>query len=118
MSGDGLKTITVLTSAGLLAFTLAGCAAISGSGSTKSISVTVSERGVIHVGGNTVAMSSLAGKLKSAGCGPETRIRIMVPRGTSREFMSEMTRRLASAGFKRIIFAFPRKSTVSIGRQK
>jgi len=84
----------------LLALTKIGC-------NTHSILVSVSHDNKIMVDGKRIELSQLAGKLKSMDVKTDTCIKISVPKDKPTSIMSEISRNLASAGFRKVIFVGP-----------
>lgn len=93
----------------LLALATAGCGMTGNNLSNNTIHVSVSQGGDITVNGKTTELSQLAGKLKSLGATADTCIKVSVPKETPTSTMSEITRNLASAGFRKIIFTRPKQ---------
>jgi len=58
----------------------------------------------------TVTIAKLPAKLKSAGATPSTIIRILTQKNTSQMTMKEVSRALASSGYRNFMFTMPRQA--------
>lgn len=88
----------------LLTLTTTGCNTRGDKFPDNSILVSVSDDNRITVDGKRIELSRLAGKLKSMGVKADTCIKISVPKDRPTLIMSEISRNLASAGFRKVIF--------------
>jgi hypothetical protein len=89
---------------------LAGCGTPGGDGSLDSVQVRVSPGGAVSVNGKTVALVHLTDRLASLGATPRTRITVMIPRDESASAIESIAGRLASAGYRKVVFTRPRRA--------
>jgi biopolymer transport protein ExbD len=98
-----------------LAISMTGCAttpAVSDH-SSDSIALTLTASGTILLNGRETPPDRLAKRLRSAGATLDTPISIDIAADTPLASVSEITRRLASAGYRKILFKRPKHTAVS-----
>jgi len=78
----------------------------------NTIQVVVSIDQRITLEGRAVEIKKLPARLKSIGATPDTTIRILVQKNTSKELMTRISSALATAGFQRILFTQPKQVEV------
>ncbi len=74
----------------------------------NAVTISVSNGGRITLHGKDVSLNNLTKEMK--GCNRSTRIRIEIPADASAGFIKAITKELASANYRRVIFARPKKS--------
>jgi len=76
----------------------------------NAMTVHVSGEGRITLRGRDVQLKELATKLRKRGCTSKTTITVEIPADATVNFIQAMTKQLASGGFRRVIFARPKKA--------
>jgi hypothetical protein len=94
----------------LVAWSVMGCRTMGGGTPLARLDVQVTAEGVFKVDGRKTTLEKLAGKVKAAGAGPLTAITVEVPKDYATSTITDITRRLAAAGFKKIVFRGPRQA--------
>lgn len=89
----------------------AGCTA-SRSFPNNTVQVVVSMNQNITLEGKIVDVKKLPARLKSLGATPETTIRILIQKNTTKELMTQISSALATEGFRRIFFTMPKQIEV------
>ncbi|MDD4870151.1 MAG: hypothetical protein PHR77_06290 [Kiritimatiellae bacterium] len=100
--------------AGCLIFTMIstqGCSA-SRNFPNNTVQVVVSIDQKITLEGQPVQIADLASKLKSIGATPNTIIRVLIHKNTSTEMMKDISRSLASGGYRKMVFTQPKQAEV------
>ncbi len=100
----------------LFVLTTAGCSTTPGGLSGSKIQVSVSSFGRITVDGRSVELSRLAGRLRSMGAGPGTRILISVPKDIYNSTIMDISRTLSAAGYRKVLFVKPKQVKTSKGK--
>ena len=76
----------------------------------NTVQVVVSIDQKITLEGKPVDVKNLPSKLKSIGATPNIIVRILIHKNTSTEMMKEISRSLASGGYRRMIFTQPKQA--------
>jgi len=105
----------MLVCAALLAC-LAGCDQAN-EGGVPAVDIVLSPSGLITLNGTPVNVQNLPAKLKQAGAGRQTSVRVRVPDGTSRQTLQRLGAHLASGGYSRIVFSKPQKAHARVKRR-
>ena len=104
--------IAVLSASAALACVL-GCATPHDGSSSVPVRVALVGGDTVLVQGQEVKVAALGRRLKSLGAGAETPIAVSIPEGAPKAELASLTRRLAEAGFHRVVFVKPRQVTVA-----
>ena len=92
-----------------------GCATPRGTSATMSVTLVSAE--VVRVRGKDIAVAALPKRLKSLGAGSNTPIAVSVPADAPKGELSELTRSLSKAGFRRVLFVKPQHATAVVTDQ-
>jgi hypothetical protein len=98
-----------------LSVLVAACDEPAGPGGRPTAAVVMKSADAFAVEGRTTNRRGLAARLKAAGAGADTQIRVSVPETATNADLSVLARELAGAGFRR--FAFTRPLEVSASAQ-
>jgi biopolymer transport protein ExbD len=99
-----------------LAISVAGCAtppSSAGKPTDEAIVLTLTQEGTLLLNGKATALEHLAKRLRAAGATAETSLTINIPAETPLSSLSTITSRLASAGYRKILFKRPKHTAVS-----
>jgi hypothetical protein len=107
--------IPCLIFAGMLGLTGTGCRTTPSPGSQDpgAIELTLTSSGSILTAGKLTDLDHLARQLHRAGATLDTPITINIPADTPFASVSTITSRLASAGYRRILFKRPKRADAS-----
>ena len=100
----------------IIACSGSGCATVmssSGEG-LDTIKLTLTAAGTLLLDGKAVPPERLPARLKSQGATPDTAISIDIPADTPPVQLTSLTSRLATAGFRKIVFKRPRHAAASV----
>jgi len=97
-----------------LLLALSGCTTM-GRAEATSATVTLRESGRLYVGDSHTGLAGMVRQLKADGATRQTRITVEIPHNIAPETLQSISRQLASAGFRRIIFIKPRRAVSEVG---
>ena len=80
----------------------------------NTIQVMVSIEQKITLEGKPVEPAKLPDRLKSMGAKPDTIIRILIQKNTPDKTLKDISRALASAGYRKFVFTQPKQAEVSV----
>ena len=83
--------------------------------STREIAVVLASDGTVTLAGKRVDLGKLPARLQSAGAGPRTAIVVEAPKGVSPALMTEVTKTLVGANYRRVLFRLPRQAEAYAG---
>lgn len=76
-------------------------------GADNTVRIVMSDSGQLHINGEPAPMERLARRLRAMGARSDTLIRVTVPDDVAPRHLAQVTRELASAGFRKVLFTKP-----------
>lgn len=88
-----------------------GCVSTAASDDAE-LRLTLTSGGQVLLNGSAVQPGALPGALKAQGIALDTAIRVAIPASAPMDRVKDLSRRLASAGYRRVVFARPQHADV------
>lgn len=107
-----MRIVSSIVAMTLVASLLSGCG--STSRKVELVNVVLESPQSATVEGRPVRLDELSALLRNMGATPQTQIKISVPQEASTAALKQVSARLASGGFRRVVFAKPRRAAAGV----